>query len=145
MTFSCVHGTNPAYFLGICPITSVEDRAMLRSDNYGKLTELSHERKTLRSTQFPISMLLHQLFGTICHWNEDVFVCADLGLHVLVRSAFLCVCLGLLIMCFYASLNQFISVLLAFVVLGSAKRLAGKNVSESEMTWVFCVDWDVKP
>jgi len=40
MTYSCVHGTSPAYFNGICrPVASVECRAMLRSANYGELVE----------------------------------------------------------------------------------------------------------
>jgi len=40
MTYSCVHGTSPAYFDSICrPVASVEGRAMLRSANYGKLVE----------------------------------------------------------------------------------------------------------
>jgi len=40
MTYSCVHGTSPTYFHGICrPVASVEGRAMLRSANYGELIE----------------------------------------------------------------------------------------------------------
>jgi len=40
MTYSCVHGTSPAYFNGICrPVASAEGRAMLRSGNYGELVE----------------------------------------------------------------------------------------------------------
>jgi len=40
MTYSCVHGTSPAYFNGICrPVASVEGCAMLRSANYGELIE----------------------------------------------------------------------------------------------------------
>jgi len=36
MTHSCVRGTSPAYFNGICrAVASVEGRAMLRSANYG--------------------------------------------------------------------------------------------------------------
>ena len=53
----------------------------------------------------------------------------DLG----VDFVFVCLFLGLQFMCFYVSLDQYISVLLAFVVLGfssEAKRLAGKNVGE---------------
>jgi len=48
--------------------------------------------------------------------------------------SFLCVCLCLAFFCvFWFSLDYFVSVLFAFVVLGLqyyAKRLAGKNVSE---------------
>jgi len=40
MTYSCVHGTSPAYFNGICrPVASVEGRAMLKSANCGELVE----------------------------------------------------------------------------------------------------------
>jgi len=40
MTYTCVHGTSPAYFNGICrPVASVEGRAMLRSANYGEPVE----------------------------------------------------------------------------------------------------------
>jgi len=41
MTYSCVHGTSPAYFNSICrhPVASVEGRAMPRSANYGELVE----------------------------------------------------------------------------------------------------------
>ena len=40
MTYSCVYGTSPAYFNGICrPVASVEGHAMLRSANYGELVE----------------------------------------------------------------------------------------------------------
>jgi len=40
MTYSCVHGTSPAYFHGICrPVASVDSRAMLRSANYGELVK----------------------------------------------------------------------------------------------------------
>ena len=40
MTYSCVHGTSPAYVNGICrPVASVEGRAMLRSANYWELVE----------------------------------------------------------------------------------------------------------
>jgi len=40
MTYSCVHGTSPAYFNGICrPVASVDGRAIMRSANYGELVE----------------------------------------------------------------------------------------------------------
>ena len=40
MTYSCVHGTSPAYFNGICrPVASVQGHAMLRSANYEELVE----------------------------------------------------------------------------------------------------------
>jgi len=40
MTYSCVHGTSPTYFHGICrPVASVEGRTMLRSAKYGELVE----------------------------------------------------------------------------------------------------------
>jgi len=40
MTYSCVCGTSPAYFHGICrPVTSVEGRVMLRSAICGRLVE----------------------------------------------------------------------------------------------------------
>jgi len=40
MTYSCVHGTSPAYFNGICrPVAFVEGRAKLRSANYEELVE----------------------------------------------------------------------------------------------------------
>jgi len=57
-----------------------------------------------------------------------------------------CVCLGL-VLCFCASLDQFIPVSLAFVVLGSVSSVPGQKIGWEERRWIelLCVEWDVKP
>jgi len=50
-------------------------------------------------------------------------------------------------MCCYVSLDQFILVLLAFVVLGLIYSVASQEVDweERRQNDLFCVEWDVKP
>jgi len=63
MTYSCVHGTSPAYCHGICrPVASVEGHAMLRSANYGELVEPVQEESAMVRRA---SVLLHHLSGTM--------------------------------------------------------------------------------
>jgi len=66
MTYSCVHGTSPAYFHGICcPVASIKGCAILRSANFGELVEPAEREEN--ATVHASSVSLHCLFGTIYH------------------------------------------------------------------------------
>ena len=103
MTYSCVRGTSPAYFNGICrPVASVEGRAMLRSANYGELVEprTRGERYGPRSFRVAASFVWNNLPRHLRNDDisreqfardliEDRSVCTGL----FVRGAFENVCL----------------------------------------------------
>jgi len=50
-------------------------------------------------------------------------------------------------MCCYVNLDQFIPVLLAFVVLGLVSSVPNQEIGWEERLQndLFCVEWDVKP
>jgi len=60
---------------------------------------------------------------------------------------FLCVYLGFVVCVFFhVSLDHFVLVLLAFVVLGFVSSILNQEIHEERLrNGVFCVEWDVKP
>jgi len=67
---------------------------------------------------------------------------------MLVRFRFLCIYLGFVISPFFCvSLDHFVLVLLAFVVLGLVSSVLGQEIGWEDRLQndLFCVEWDVKP
>ena len=84
------------------------------------------------------------VYDSCAQWFAHTWIVLNLHVGLDLDFVCVCVCLGLF---FCVSLDRFIPVLLAFVVLGLVSSVPSHDIGLEERfrNDLFCVEWDVKP